>query len=51
MAMALREGNVDLERREGDFTCIRAFTSKQGWVARYTRDGIAEVFPLIGKAA
>ena len=28
-----------------DFTCIRLFTSKDGWVANYTGDDIADNFP------
>ena len=28
-----------------DFTCIRLFTSKDGWAADYTGDNIAEKFP------
>ena len=30
---------------EPDLTCIRLFTSKEGWVADYTGDDIAEKFP------
>ncbi len=29
----------------GDFTCIRVFTTKEGWAAHYTGDAIAESFP------
>jgi len=35
----------------GDFTCIRVFTSQEGWVAHYTGDTIARGFPLYDKAA
>jgi 1,2-dihydroxy-3-keto-5-methylthiopentene dioxygenase len=35
----------------GDFTCIRVFTSKEGWIAHYTGDAIAESFPRYDKAA
>ena len=35
----------------GDFTCIRVFTSQEGWVAHYTGDAIARGFPLYYKAA
>ena len=30
-----------------EFTAIRLFTSPQGWVARYTGDPIADVFPRL----
>jgi 1,2-dihydroxy-3-keto-5-methylthiopentene dioxygenase len=33
------------------FTAIRLFTSPEGWVARYTGDGIAKRFPLFEPAA
>ena len=32
-------------------TCIRLFTSHEGWVADYTEDDIAEKFPKFEKAA
>jgi 1,2-dihydroxy-3-keto-5-methylthiopentene dioxygenase len=36
---------------EGHFTCIRLFTNREGWVAHYTGDAIADVFPKYGDAA
>lgn len=30
-----------------DLTCIRLFTTPEGWVAKYTQDSIAESFPRI----
>jgi 1,2-dihydroxy-3-keto-5-methylthiopentene dioxygenase len=35
----------------GDFTCIRVFTGKEGWIAHYTGDAIAESFPLYENVA
>ncbi len=32
-------------------TCIRLFTSKEGWVAQFTGDTIAQKFPKFGTAA
>jgi 1,2-dihydroxy-3-keto-5-methylthiopentene dioxygenase len=34
-----------------DFTCIRVFTSPDGWAAKYTGDRIAEQFPHYVKVA
>ena len=34
-----------------DFTCIRVFTSSEGWAANYTGASIAEKFPLYESAA
>ena len=34
-----------------DFTCIRVFTSPEGWAANYTGAAIAEQFPLYERAA
>lgn len=28
-----------------EFTCVRLFTNTEGWVAKYTGDGIADAFP------
>lgn len=36
---------------EPDFTCIRLFTSKDGWAASYTGDDIADKFPKFDKKA
>jgi 1,2-dihydroxy-3-keto-5-methylthiopentene dioxygenase len=33
------------------FTCIRFFTSKEGWVAKFTGSDIAERFPRMGDGA
>ncbi|PCI52960.1 MAG: cupin [Alphaproteobacteria bacterium] len=36
---------------EPNLTCIRLFTSKDGWVADYTGDGIADKFPKFEQKA
>ncbi len=34
-----------------EFTCIRLFTSKDGWAADYTGDNVADKFPKFNKKA
>jgi len=34
-----------------DFTCIRVFTTTEGWAANFTGDAISEAFPRYAKAA
>jgi len=36
---------------QADFTCIRVFTTTEGWAANFTGDAISDAFPRYEKAA